>query len=415
MNSETRFGVREHAPRHLSGYGGLIVNCLRLSLLSFTLLLPACNCGVGATVQPDAGLPPSDGDASVNFDSGVPDAGVPDAAVPFDAGPPGELEAAIVGELGDLYALLPDGGSRLLVAWQDAGASSYLRGPRWQPFGSRLAFSDGDRPWILDADGGLTRLELRVTNNSPYQGFTDRVEWSPDGTRLSISGLDYLTDNDAVFLVPTDGGVDPDLVGDARQWAWAADGKSLFFSAFVGTRQMHVTWQYSLATSDAGEVATGLLLDSRGGVTVLQRTVDVSDGGRELVFEARTSAGVFEVLPRNAVDLSARRDGLTLNPAGTELSVKGPVVLNGVQVGFKALRVGLDGGTLTLYDRTTSDPDFPTCLRYLPDGQRLSFLNAGQPPGLRLSEPDGGVTPLLTPPLGLAGELGCLDWHLRRD
>jgi hypothetical protein len=218
-----------------------------------------------------------------------------------------------------------------------------------------------------------------------------------------------------VFLMPTDGGVDPDLVGDARRWAWAGDGQSLFFSDYDGVRQTQITWQYSLANSDAGEVATALLLDSRGGVTVLQRTVEVPDGGRELVFEARTAAGVFEVLPRNMVDLSARRDGLTLNAAGTEFALRGPVVLNGVGMGFKALRVALDGGTFTLYDRVTSDPDFPSCLRYLPDGQRLSFMNADQPPGLGLLERDAGVTPLLTPALGQANELGCLDWHLRRD
>lgn len=392
------------------------MNCRLIPLLCVTVLLPACNCGVGAMVQADSGLPPDgDGDASVSFDAGVPDSGVPDAAVPFDAGPPGDLEAAIVDDLGDLRVLWPDGGSRLLVAWQDAGASSYLRGPRWQPRGTRLAFTDGDRPWILDADGGLTRLELRVTNNSPYQGFTDRVEWSPDGTRLAISGLDYATDNHAVFLLPEDGGADPVLVGDARRWAWAGDGRSLLFSDFVGAPQADVTWEYSVASADAGEFATALLLDSRGGTTVTQRKVDLADGGREAVLEARTSAGVFEVLARNSLTISATRDGLTLNPAGTQFAVRGTTLLNGVALGFKVLRAGLDGGTSTLYDRATADADFPECLRYLPDGQRLSFVTADQPPVLGISEPDGGVTPLLTPPLGGASQLGCLDWHLRRD
>lgn len=394
------------------------MNLVRAGVFGFVVVLSGCDCGVGVMGDPDGGAVISNGDGSVTFDAGAPDAGV-DAGVDagFDAGPPGELEAAVVDDRGDLWALTADGGARFLVGWQDAGLSSYVRGPRWQPNGTRLAFTDGERPWLAEADGGLTPLQLTVTADSPYQGSTERVEWSPDGTRLAIDGRDFLTDLRAVFLLPVDGGTEPELLGDARHWAWSGDGASVFFSRFVGMRQTDVTWRYDLATADAGEFATAMLLDvSRGGVAVLQRTLLGSDGGTEYALEATPSSGAtFELLPRNAVAISSGSDGVTFNPAGTELALRGTVTVNGMGLGFKALRLRLDGGVSILSDRATADADFPSCLRYLPDGEVLSLFTSETPPTLQLAAPDGGRTTRATPTLGNAAQLGCLDWHLRRD
>ena len=422
------------------------MNELRLRVLCFCVFLAGCQCGSGVMTQTDGGPMSSEGDASVRFDAGGSvdagldagfdagvidagvdagvidagvDAGVIDAGVDagaIDAGLTLELEAAVVDSVGDLYAVTLDGGSRLLVAWQAAGLNGFLRSPRWQPNGGRLAFCDGARPWLLEADGGLTSLNL--TSSPAYRGSTRRVDWSPDGKRLAIDGTYDASDSDALFLVPADGGLTPSLVSDTVRWAWAADSSALLFANFVIARQTQVTWSYELATTDAGELATALVLDvSPSGVSVFQRRLTGADGGWEVALEARTATGsTFELLPRNTVSFPLERDGVTLNAAGTELALRGTGVVSGVPVGFKAMRVKLDGGITTLYDRPTYDPDFPACLRFLPDGERLSSMTAQGPSVLTLWLPDGGLTLVSTVrPLGVPAQFGCLDWHFRAN
>lgn len=118
--------------------------------------------------------------------------------------------------------------------------------PQWSPDGTRIAFSatptpradDGFRSdvYVVDARGGAPRK--LVENDGPDTA----PRWSPDGRYLAIStrplgrgaiGLSRLA------IIPAEGGA-PRLVAPAFDYSaggvtWSADGRTLWFTAGVGT------------------------------------------------------------------------------------------------------------------------------------------------------------------------------------
>lgn len=390
------------------------------------LALSACNCG-GDGRRPDAGHDDAGVDASVALDAGV-DAGANDAGMEMDAGVEDAgvedaghtvLEAAIIDAQGDVWVLWLDGGAQRLAGWEDAGALGGFRSPRWQPRGMLLAVADGRWPWLIDGDGGVRRLDADTSGRAPYQGDTSRVEWSPDGTRLAFDGLEYETDSPGVFLLAADGGA-PELVGVGEQWAWETN-QSMLFSQFDRARQAYVTYRFDLATRDAGEAFEGMLLDSSGatGASVVQQQQPLADGGTVDVVSLRSLDGATTPLfAPGSVQVASWRDGLTFSPAGDEVAIRGTQYDAQMGMTFKVLRARLDGGMVTLYDRLfvdRDDPEYPSCLRFVPGGEWLSYRLDPPMESLHLSDRDGGTRQLATPPLTWAGELGCLDWRERQE
>ncbi len=98
-------------------------------------------------------------------------------------------------------------------------------------------YADQGELWIMDAGGGGA---LQLTDN---EGLTESgPSISPDNSRVlftcgcSAEGETYFNDN--LFVVPASGGspslLFPDFDGEVGDAAWAADGKSVYFTANLG-------------------------------------------------------------------------------------------------------------------------------------------------------------------------------------
>ena len=100
-----------------------------------------------------------------------------------------------------------------------------------------LEFSDRTEVWVMDADGSNAK---QLTNNKVPEG---NASLSPDGsTVLFTSGANEQGDiyyNDKLFLVPAAGGpakiLLPDVDYGVENASWSKDGKTIYFTANMGT------------------------------------------------------------------------------------------------------------------------------------------------------------------------------------
>lgn len=357
------------------------------------LVLGACQCGkvgVSGEQQPDAGVE----DAGLF----VPDSGQPQ---PMDSGV--ALEVAVVGASNDVLALRLDGGARVLIA-ADGGTRRFA-GPRWRPGHDALAVADGMAAWVLE--GGVLRQVPRSASLShPYDGDTSRVEWSPDGRRLAIDGTDYATDAPAVFLAPEDGGA-PELVSTAERWAWARDGEALYVSEFRTDLGLRAVGVVALADRQFQVLRTNAtLLDvTRSGEPLAQFTAALDDGGMgSIVAVLHADGGSTPVLSTglSANDVS---EGAHASAFSDEFVLRGSAYLGAGQTSYQLVRSTLAGERTVLHESLA--PDAPRCLRFLPDGDGVSFMEGGQ---LLVAPRAGGQSSVPAPPLLVTG-FSCVDWR----
>jgi dipeptidyl aminopeptidase/acylaminoacyl peptidase len=406
------------APVHSTGYVAAMILRSAVMGVACALVLGACDCGKVA------GGSGGEMDASVE-DAGVfvpADAGAEpiDAGAVVDAGQPTVdagtlvLEAAALGAQGDLLLLQLDGGSRTLVAHVDAGIG-FIRAPRWSPDGTRLAFADGTRAYVLEADGTVTRPHTMRFASGAYGGTTTRVEWSSDGQRLAIDGVNVANDAVSVFVVPLDAGL-PELVGEGTRWAWEKDGPSLLISSFDLSRLVFVTRRYDVASADGGVAFDGIVLDvGPAGFAVVQHPEVLADGGAGSdVVLTRTRAGDERLLlAPGGPTVSDGADNFLVSGNSLEVAARASTV--SAPASTSLFRVAVDGGApLVLFDGGLGASDLPRCFRWVPGSRSLSIVLPLPTVGLFLSSPDGGLIQVPTPALG-SDAPGCLDWRLRRE
>jgi hypothetical protein len=343
------------------------------------LLASGCNCG-------EAGPP----------DSGAPPLGL------------GELELAIVEYHGDIELLQTDGGSAPLVVRSQSGTLPPVA-LRWSPQGTRLAYADGALGYLREADGGVAALG-RQHGGHYREGSTTRVEWSPDGTRLALDGVDDASDATSVFIAATDGG-EPDFVGWAWRWAWEPGGRGLLYTDYDSTAQAMATFRYDLATRDAGLYLAAELLDaSPRGALVFQRVQPAPDGGDEVAVVLRwPDGGTSALLPPGTVEAVDSPTAVSLSPYADDAVL---VVRKLPQGPSQVLRASASGGVRVLME--AAGPELlPTCWRFVPGGEYLSYVSLGSVSRVVLLARDGGQLELDTGRLDAAEGLGCLDWRRR--
>jgi Tol biopolymer transport system component len=153
------------------------------------------------------------------------------------------------------FAVEVDGDLRLVTANADgSGDLTVLRHltevlgneTKWSPDGQKIASTDGDGLWVINADG--TGLREVVAGYSPEAGFA----WSPDGGRLAFferPGL-YVEDADGAnrrLIVRCDCKFD-------SQVAWSPDGGTIAYSDSAQIHLVHPdgTGERALTRSSTG-------------------------------------------------------------------------------------------------------------------------------------------------------------------
>jgi hypothetical protein len=347
------------------------------------LSLQACNCGGGAT--PDAG-------ADAGFDAG------------FDAGPqplPGSLEVAVAAANGDLLLLRLDGGFSTLVPASTADERRYTW-PRWQPGSGRLAFVDGDQGFVREPGGAIA---VAAPSGGSFAGRAQRVEWSPDGTRLAIGGRTVGSNVTGVFLVAPDGGFPERLFGE-NGWSWAGSGALAYLTS--DGEGGYTSWRYDVDAGSSTRLVDAQLLDGAGDGRVLyvdQRRL--GDGGVEATLRA--------ALPDGG-DAPLFSTGATLPGLFVEAALFSPYAPEVAVLAFDQrdgaflLRVS-PAGVQTVFEGSTSSVPVPLCARFVPGGEFLAYLQNAPTPTLFLAARDGGVTRLASPELFPGLDQGCMDWR----
>jgi TolB protein len=153
------------------------------------------------------------------------------------------------------FSLFQRGHWRIAIINADrSGEMTLLRGPQdefptfpaWSPDGTKIAYSDIEGIWVIDADGTGPR---RIASWSKHEWDEARVAWSPDGRRIA-----YDRWPGRIFVADANGANAREL-GDGEMPSWSPDGRSIVYSRFrPGTRddQLYVADVDGAATRALG-------------------------------------------------------------------------------------------------------------------------------------------------------------------
>jgi Tol biopolymer transport system component len=114
--------------------------------------------------------------------------------------------------------------------------------PQWSPDGSSLAYATTWALYVIGGDGG--KPHKLATMKGYWEGSS--VRWSPDGKYIASFGSSDPNSNNAVFVVPASGG-EPRQLTPVTVWLqrleWHPDGKRLTYHVSrynSETRQAHL-------------------------------------------------------------------------------------------------------------------------------------------------------------------------------
>ncbi|MHC4310217.1 MAG: tetratricopeptide repeat protein [Planctomycetota bacterium] len=175
---------------------------------------------------------PRQGGAPRQLTESLPETGYPH--LPLDLSPDGRTLAycAKLGNEQGLFTLPASGGkSDLLVKIADMVTLD----AEWSPDGSQLAYADGNDLYVIPATGGKPREVAHLDS-----GWDNCIRWSPDGKFIAALGCVNRTAtgwNNAVYVVPASGGKVRQLTPDVEYWdspykqrlEWHPDGKRLTY------------------------------------------------------------------------------------------------------------------------------------------------------------------------------------------
>ncbi len=131
-----------------------------------------------------------------------------------------------------ILVMHPDGRGMVMVTSDPIDAD-----PAWSPDGKKIAFANGARIFVVDADGSR-----RTALTSDADGYALRPTWSPDGSKLAFA-LYAKPDGGTTNLVVVDvaSGKETALTtnGSASAPAWSPDGTQIAFASDGGISVMN--------------------------------------------------------------------------------------------------------------------------------------------------------------------------------
>ncbi|HMS41842.1 MAG TPA: winged helix-turn-helix domain-containing protein [Pyrinomonadaceae bacterium] len=192
--------------------------------------------------------------------------------------------------------------------------SNVNRPVTFSPDGKQFAFVrvDSQRTAIITANSSGNTEEKEIAVRPKVYGFNDNgASWSPDGTKIAVSGKDETTSENTVLLVDVASGSAETFGEKAWTWVrrveWMPDGSSLFLNVIEkDSLQERQIWMVEYPSGKAHKITNDL--NRYGG-----ETVSISKDGTKLIgVSAQTISNIFV---GNSDDI-ARLDKITNNAVG---------------------------------------------------------------------------------------------------
>ena len=195
--------------------------------------------GINPSLSPDGKMIYYVGEGSQEKDQGIfavaSDNGIPQrltkvnpAAALKDLSPDGKRLAYFSNfENGrGLFVVSVNGGDpKLLMKNECADCST---APRWSPDGKKLAYTYKDGLYTISSSGGASK---KLSTLYGWESWT--VRWSPDGKHIAALAYGKANEENAVYVVPAEGGDARLLSGNNMDYKegleWTPDGQSLVY------------------------------------------------------------------------------------------------------------------------------------------------------------------------------------------
>jgi Tol biopolymer transport system component len=315
-------------------------NLLKVSVVAAAVMLAACFVALEVRVEPSqASYPGKNGKIAFTSYSG--------------------------GGSTDILSIDPDGSDQTRLS----GGSK----PTWSPDGTKIAFTQADDIYVMNADGSN---QTNLTNDPAWEG---RPAWSPDGTKIAFdSGRDG---NSEIYVMNAADGSDVSRLSEGFMPAWSPDGTKIAFASYPdGTWREEI---YVMNAADGSDVSR---------LTYSDRVSDLwprwSPDGTKIAY-ARSWEGTWR---RPGDD-----DIYTMNPDGSHkanltgdrarLGIVREVFdwsPDGTKIAFTSwdddiYTMNADGSDLTaLVDSDTSSGYYNFGPQWSPDGTKIAFESDGR-------------------------------------
>ena len=252
--------------------------------------------------------------------------------------------------------------------------------PAWSRDGAFIAFQSGQQNplppstiWIVSSEGGAPKQLTQTGNPAGGHGMPS---WSPDGSRIVFSAIDYLSaalwtvavsGNDLKRAGPLDLKANPD-----NGAVYSADGRSLYFAGYGGIAGMSI-----LANGDTLSEPRLIMSFPGKGIRHLSLTSD----GRKLAYASTEVLSALTALPMLPASSEPAGAPAPLSNDRSPRHVVPTFSPDGKRIAFAQWRDG-SGADIWLLDpdgknltQVTTDPAIDNVPSWFPEGDRLEFIS----------------------------------------